>query len=62
MSTSVTVRLNQQQWELVDETVARGVAASREELFRMALREYRQAHAESAMNASQRPLRGSDGS
>ena len=36
----VTIRLNQQQWELVDKTVAEGVAASREELLKMALREY----------------------
>ncbi len=36
----VSVRLNQQQWELVDKTVADGVAASREELLTMALREY----------------------
>ncbi len=36
----VTVRLNQQQWELVDNSVAEGVAASREELFKTALREY----------------------
>lgn len=36
----VTVRLNQQQWELVDKTVADGAAASREELFKTALREY----------------------
>lgn len=44
MTDSVTVRLNQQQWELVDETIARGVAADREELFRIALREYWQMH------------------
>ena len=37
---TVTVRLNQQQWELVDKTIADGVAASREELLKMALREY----------------------
>ena len=36
----VTIRLNQQQWELVDKTVADGVAASREELLKMALCEY----------------------
>lgn len=41
----VTVRLNQQQWELVDNSVADGVAASREELFKAALREYGRAHA-----------------
>ncbi len=35
--TKATVRLNQQQWELVDNTVERGEAASREALFRTAL-------------------------
>ena len=44
----VTVRLNQQQWELVDKTVAEGVAASRDELFKKALREYGREHAESS--------------
>ena len=44
----VAVRLNQQQWELVDKTVAQGVAPSREELFRKALREYGSEHAESS--------------
>ncbi len=38
---TVTVRLNQQQLELVDNTIERGVASSREELFKKALREYR---------------------
>lgn len=42
----VTVRLNQQQWELVDKTVAEGVAASREELFKKALREFGRERAE----------------
>lgn len=36
----VALRLNQQQLELVDRTVARGIAASREDLVRLALREY----------------------
>jgi Arc/MetJ-type ribon-helix-helix transcriptional regulator len=44
----VTVRLNQQQWELVDKSVAEGVAASRDELIKMALREYGRDHAGSA--------------
>ncbi len=30
----VTVRLNQQQWELVDKTIERGEGATREELGR----------------------------
>ena len=42
---AVTVRLNQQQLELVDRTVERGEAADREALFRRALREFWQAHA-----------------
>ncbi len=42
--TQATVRLNQQQWELVDNTVERGEAASREELFRTALREFWREH------------------
>lgn len=40
---SVTVRLNQQQLELVDRTVERGEAPDREALFRRALWEYWQA-------------------
>ncbi|MFO1149015.1 MAG: ribbon-helix-helix protein, CopG family [Alsobacter sp.] len=36
----VVLRLNQQQLELIDRTVARGVAADREALVRLALREY----------------------
>ena len=39
-----TVRLNQQQWELVDKTVERGEAATREELFRTALKEFWREH------------------
>ena len=42
----VTIRLNQQQWELVDKTIADGVAAGREELLKMALREYGRDHAD----------------
>ncbi len=37
---SITVRLNQQQLELVDRTIARGLAENREDLMRLALREY----------------------
>jgi len=36
----VSVFLNQQQLELVDRTVAGGLAASREDLLRLALKEY----------------------
>lgn len=42
--TKATVRLNQQQWELVDNTVERGEAASREALFKTALREFWREH------------------
>jgi Arc/MetJ-type ribon-helix-helix transcriptional regulator len=38
--TVVTLRLNQQQLELIDRTVASGVAADRPALIRLALREY----------------------
>jgi Arc/MetJ-type ribon-helix-helix transcriptional regulator len=36
----VVLKLNQQQLELIDRTVARGVAADREALIRLALREF----------------------
>ena len=36
----VTLRLNQQQMELLDRTIAQGVAADRVALVRLALREY----------------------
>ena len=42
--TVVTLKLNQQQLELVDRTVARGVAPDRAALVRLALREYAAAH------------------
>ena len=42
--TVVTLRLNQQQLELLDRTVARGVAPDRISLVRLALREYAAAH------------------
>jgi len=41
---TVTVRLNQQQRELVDKTIERGVASSPEDLLRKALREYWRDH------------------
>jgi len=37
---TVTLKLNQQQRELIDRTVARGEAADRQDLIRRALREY----------------------
>jgi Arc/MetJ-type ribon-helix-helix transcriptional regulator len=42
--TIVTLKLNQQQLELVDRTIARGVAPDRAALVRLALREYAAAH------------------
>ncbi len=44
MERSVRLRLNQQQLELIDNTVKAGEAASREELIRRALREFAAAH------------------
>ncbi len=38
--TIVKLRLNQQQLELMDRTIAQGVAADRVALVRLALREY----------------------
>jgi hypothetical protein len=45
--TIVTLKLNQQQLELIDRTIARGVAPDRAALVRLALREYAAAHAAS---------------
>jgi Arc/MetJ-type ribon-helix-helix transcriptional regulator len=41
----VTLRLNQQQLELMDRTIARGVATDRVALVHLALREYAAARA-----------------
>ncbi len=43
--TVVTLKLNHQQLELIDRTVARGAAPDRASLVRKALREYAAAHA-----------------
>jgi hypothetical protein len=40
MTKIVKLRLNQQQLELIDRTIAQGVAVDRETLVRLALREY----------------------
>ncbi|WP_269584701.1 hypothetical protein [Roseibium sp. Sym1] len=40
----VVVRLNQQQMELVDRTIAGGLAQDREQLLRLALTEYAERH------------------
>jgi hypothetical protein len=42
--TVVKLRLNQQQLELMDRTIAQGVAPDRIALVRLALREYAAAH------------------
>jgi hypothetical protein len=41
---TVTLMLNQQQLELIDRTIAKGVAADREALIKLALREYAERH------------------
>jgi hypothetical protein len=41
----VTLRLTQQQLELIDRTLAKGIAPDRAALVRLALREYALAHA-----------------
>jgi Arc/MetJ-type ribon-helix-helix transcriptional regulator len=51
VDTVIKLRLNQQQLELMDRTVAQGVAPDRVSLVRLALREYagaRKADAEAA--------------
>jgi hypothetical protein len=40
----VVLKLNAQQLELIDRTIARGVAPDRQSLVRLALREYATAH------------------
>lgn len=42
--TVITLRLNQQQLELIDRTIAQGAAPDRVSLVRLALREYAAAH------------------
>jgi hypothetical protein len=46
--TVVTLKLNQQQLELIDRTVGRGVARDREALIKLALHEYAAAHLDGA--------------
>ena len=50
----VTLKLNQQQLELLDRTIARGAAPDRVALIRRALREYAAAHAPSRPGAAGR--------
>jgi hypothetical protein len=40
----LTLKLNQQQLELIDRTIARGIALDRAALIKLALREYATAH------------------
>jgi Arc/MetJ-type ribon-helix-helix transcriptional regulator len=49
---TVKVVLNQQQLELLDNTVARGIAPDRESLIRTALREFAAKHGPAAGSAS----------
>jgi Arc/MetJ-type ribon-helix-helix transcriptional regulator len=48
--TTVRLRLNQQQLELIDNSVKGGESGSREELVRRALREFAAAHLSSMVN------------
>jgi Arc/MetJ-type ribon-helix-helix transcriptional regulator len=41
---TIVLKLNQQQLELIDRTVARGAAPDRAALVRLALREYAERH------------------
>ena len=41
---TIVLKLNQQQLELVDRTIAKGAAADRPALVRLALREYAERH------------------
>ena len=45
---TVTIKLNQQQLELLDRTLAKGFAADRASLVRLALREYAAKRAQAA--------------
>jgi Arc/MetJ-type ribon-helix-helix transcriptional regulator len=48
--TKVQLRLNQQQLELIDNSIKAGESASREELIRRALREFAASHLPSLAN------------
>jgi metal-responsive CopG/Arc/MetJ family transcriptional regulator len=52
--TVIRLRLNQQQLELLDRTIAQGVAPDRVSLVRLALREYAAARKAEATAASAR--------
>jgi metal-responsive CopG/Arc/MetJ family transcriptional regulator len=44
MGKRIVLELNQQQLELIDRTIAKGVATDREALVKLALREYAERH------------------
>ena len=50
----IRLQLNQQQLELMDRTIAQGVAADREALVRLALREYAAARRAEAVREAAR--------
>ena len=52
--TVITLRLNQQQLELLDRTIAQGVAPDRVSLVRLALRECAAAHKPDATREASR--------
>jgi hypothetical protein len=52
--TVVKLRLNQQQLELLDRTIAQGIAPDRVALVRLALHEYAAAHQTAAKTESAR--------
>jgi len=51
----VTLKLNQQQLELLDRTIARGAAPDRAALIRRALREYAARHPQPSVKAGAEP-------
>jgi hypothetical protein len=50
--TIVILKLNQQQLELIDRTLSRGIAPDRAALVRLALQEYAAVHAGGAKDAN----------
>ena len=54
----ITLKLNQQQLELMDRTIAQGVAPDRAALVLHALRAYAVAHRADAANAMTTPVAG----
>jgi len=52
--TVIKLRLNQQQLELMDRTIAQGTAPDRVSLVRLALREYAAAHKADTVQGSAR--------